>query len=190
MYDRWLAIFKGKRRHIWAAFTFTSIVAIVVIVPLVYGGIVAVREAVSLAHDFLESSKGGIPDLPQWLAQVPLAGPWIQSLWIDYLGHMGAAAVQNKPALYEWTRLLSAQLFGRLSTLAFTLVTQYFVYLNRDTLRNDVPRVGRALFGPTVEGLLVNANLNLTPFLEYRQSKSDPLRPLLGHQADAAFFAV
>ena len=36
----------------------------------------------------------------------------------------------------------------------------------------------------------VNANLNLTPFLEYRQSKSDPLRPLLGHQADAAFFAV
>ena len=38
--------------------------------------------------------------------------------------------------------------------------------------------------------LCVNANLNLTPFLEYRQSKSDPLRPLLGHQADAAFFAV
>jgi predicted PurR-regulated permease PerM len=48
LYDRWLAIFQGKRRHIWAALTFTSIVGIVVIVPLVYGGIVALREAISL----------------------------------------------------------------------------------------------------------------------------------------------
>ena len=157
LYDRWLAIFQGKRRHIWAALTFTSIVGIVVIVPLVYGGIVALREAISLARNFLESSKDGRPDLPQWLAQLPLVGPWIQSLWLDYPGHMGAAAAQNKPALYEWTRLLSVQLLRRLSTLVFTLVTLYFVYLNRDTLRNDVPRVGRALFGPTVEGLLTRA---------------------------------
>ena len=47
LYDRWLVIFQGKRRHIWAALTFTSIVGIVVIVPLVYGGIVALREAIS-----------------------------------------------------------------------------------------------------------------------------------------------
>jgi predicted PurR-regulated permease PerM len=157
LYDRWLAIFQGKRRHIWAALSFTSIVGIVVIVPLVYGGIVALREAISLARNFLESSKGGRPDLPQWIGQLPYAGPWIQGLWLDYLVHTGPAAVLAKPALYEWTRLLSVQLFGRLSTLAFTLMTLYFVYLNRDTLRNDVPRVGRALFGPTVEGLLTQA---------------------------------
>jgi len=157
LYDRWLAIFSGKRRHIWAALSFTSFVGIVVIVPLVYGGVVAVREAISLAHSFLDSTKDGSPDLPPWLAQLPLAGPWIQSLWHDYAGHMGTVAVQNKPALYEWTRLLSVQLLRRLGTLVFTLVTLYFVYLNRDTLRKDVPRVSRSLFGATVEGLLTRA---------------------------------
>ncbi len=157
LYDRWLAIFQGRRRHIWAALTFTSIVGIVVIVPLVYGGIVALREAIFLARDFLESSKGGPPELPQWLLQLPFAGAWMHDLWHDYVGHTGAAAIQAKPALYEWTRLVSVQLLGRLSTLVFTLLTLYFVYLNRDTLRNDIPRVSRGLFGPTVEGLLTRA---------------------------------
>jgi predicted PurR-regulated permease PerM len=157
LYDRWLAIFPGKRRHIWAALSFTSIVGIVVIVPLVYGGVVAVREAISLARSFLDSTKDGSPDLPPWLTQLPLAGPWIQGLWHDYAGHMGTVAVHNKPALYEWTRLLSVQLLRRLGTLVFTLLTLYFVYLNRDTLRKDVPRVSRALFGATVEGLLTRA---------------------------------
>src|ERR1700736_6675483 len=37
LYDRWLARFQGKGRHIWAALTFTSFVGIVLIAPLVYG---------------------------------------------------------------------------------------------------------------------------------------------------------
>jgi predicted PurR-regulated permease PerM len=157
LYDRWLARFRGKRRHIGAALTFTGVVGIVLIAPLVYGGIVAVREAISLAHHFLESSKGAAPELPPWLLQLPVLGEWIHSVWIDYVGHTGPAATQAKPAVYEWTRLVGVQLLGRLSTLVFTLVTLYFVYLNRDTLRSDVPKVGRRLFGPTVEGLLTRA---------------------------------
>ena len=51
-------------------------------------------------------------------------------------------------------------LFGRLSTLVFTLVTLYFVYLNRDALRTDVPAVSCRLFGPTVAGLLAGRRRN------------------------------
>ena len=154
LYDRWLARFHSRRRHIWAALTFTSIIGIVFVAPLVYGGIVAVREAISLARHFLESSRGGSSGLPQWLLQLPLVGEWSRELWIDFVGHTGAAATQAKPAVYEWTRLVGEQLFGRLSTLVFTLVTLYFVYLNRDALRTDVPAVSCRLFGPTVAGLL------------------------------------
>ena len=50
LYDRWLARFHGTRRHLWAALTFTTMVGIVLIVPLVYGGVVAAREAISLAR--------------------------------------------------------------------------------------------------------------------------------------------
>jgi predicted PurR-regulated permease PerM len=157
LYDRWLAKFQGKRRHVWAALTFTGIVGIVLIAPLVYGGIVAVREAISLARNFLESSKGGPPELPQWLLQLPLLGEWIHSVWLEYVGHAGVPAAHAKPQVVEWSRMLGVQLLGRLSTLVFTLLTLYFVYLNRDALRRDIPRVSRGLFGPTVEGLLTRA---------------------------------
>jgi predicted PurR-regulated permease PerM len=154
LYDLWLAKFRGKRRHIWAALTFTIIVGIVLIAPLVFGGIVAVREAISLTREFLLSSKDGGPELPQWLLHLPLAGDWIHKMWDENVGHAGADAVHSRPAVYEWTRLVGVQLMRRLSTLVFTLLTLYFVYLNRDSLRTDVPRVSRGLFGPSVEGLL------------------------------------
>lgn len=156
VYDRWLAKFRGKRRHIWAALTFTTFVGIVLIVPLVYGGVVAVREAISLVRGFLLSTKDGPPDLPQWVLQLPLVGDWIHGLWLEYAHHSGGSAsvFQTRPAVYEWTRLLGVQLVRRLSTLVFALLTLYFVYMNQDTLRRDIPGVSRSLFGPTVEGLL------------------------------------
>jgi len=59
--------------------------------------------------------------------------------------------------MFQWTRLVGVQLLRRLTTLVFTLLTLYFVYLNRDSLARDVPRVGHRLFGPTVEGLMIRA---------------------------------
>jgi predicted PurR-regulated permease PerM len=74
----------------------------------------------------------------------------------DHVG-LATATVQTRPAMVQWTRLLGVQLLRRLSTLVFTLLTLYFVYLNRDSLERDVPRVGRRLFGPTVESLMTRA---------------------------------
>lgn len=163
LYDRWRVRFQGKHRHIWAALTFTTFIGLVLIVPLVYGGIIAVREAISLARAFLESHTGP-PELPQWLLQVPMVGDWINSFWTENFHHVrgehleaASGTVQNKPAVYEWTRMVGVQLLRRLSTLVFTLLTLYFVYLNRDGLAADVPRVSRRLFGPKVDNLLTGA---------------------------------
>jgi predicted PurR-regulated permease PerM len=160
LYDRWLAYFHGKRRHVWAALTFTLLVGLVLIVPLVYGGFVAVREAISLAHAFAESTKNGTPGLPQWILQLPWVGDWLNGLWNEKLGRASDttnAVAQAKPAVFEWTRLVGVQLLRRVSTLVFTLLTLYFVYLNRDQLRANVPQVTRRLFGSAVERLLTRA---------------------------------
>jgi len=171
LYDRWLGYFWGRHRDVWAALTFTTIVGLVLIVPLIYGGIIAVREAISLARTLLDSSKGP-PELPQWLHQLPWLGDWLNGIWLDSLStvvahgatdqagdHAGVATatVQARPAMYQWTRMVGVQLLRRLSTLVFTLLTLYFVYLNRDSLARDVPGVGRRLFGPAVEGLMRRA---------------------------------
>jgi predicted PurR-regulated permease PerM len=160
LYDRWLARFQGKRRHIWAAATFTTLVALVVIVPLIYGAVLAVNEALSLSQSFLEFARNGPPQLPRWVDQIPWIGDWVRAMWVDQFGHLGEATrtfTPAKPEVLQWTRVVGIQLVRRVTTLVFALLTLFFVYLNRDRLSEDVPRVSRRIFGPSVERLLKRA---------------------------------
>ena len=161
VYERWLAKFHGRRRDVWAALTFTVIVGAVLVVPLVYGGVVAGREAISLARDFAASAGSGPPPLPAWLEQLPWLSHWLQDTWVEYLGPGGPSAgpaagghMHASPTVIEWTRIVGVQVARRLVTLAFTVLTLFFVYLNRDRLSMQVPKMFRRLFGSSVDRLL------------------------------------
>ena len=160
LYDRWLARFHGKRRDLWAASTFTALVALVLIVPLIYGAILAVNESISLSRSFLEFARNGPPQLPRWIDQAPWLADWIRTVWADQFGRVGEATrsfTPAKPEVLQWTRVLGLQLIRRVASLVFALLTLFFVYLNRERLREDVPRVSRRIFGPSVERLLKRA---------------------------------
>lgn len=157
MYERWLAKFGGRRHDVWAALTFTVILGTVLVVPLIYGGVVAGREAIALVKEFAASAGSGPPPLPSWLVQIPWLSHWVRELWLQYLGPGAAAApghVRANPALIEWTRVVGVQVARRIVTLAFTLLTLFFVYLNRDRLSVQVPKLFRRLFGSSVDRLL------------------------------------
>ncbi len=160
LYDRWLANFHGKRRDVWAAATFTTLVGVVLIVPLIYAAALALNEAISVARSFIESARNGPPVLPGWLAQIPGVTDWVNSEWDDaFSGGAGAtnALTHARPTLIQWTRLVGVQLERRTVTLVFTLLTLFFVYLNRNRLREDVLRATHRLFGREVERLLNRA---------------------------------
>jgi predicted PurR-regulated permease PerM len=157
LYDRWLNRFHGKRRDLWAALTFTTFVGIALIVPLVYGGVIAVREAIVLAHTYADSLHGAPPVLPDWIAQIPWLRDWILDFWSERFGHSAAAAAgaaHSRVLVPEWTRTLGLQVARRISTLAFTLLTLFFVYLNRANLAGSVRRAASRVFGPPVDTLL------------------------------------
>lgn len=157
MYERWLAKFGGRRRDVWAALTFTVILGMVLVVPLIYGGVVAGREAIALVKEFAASAGSGPPPLPSWLVQIPWLSHWVRELWLQYLGPGGGGTpghVRANPALIEWTRVVGVQVARRIVTLAFTLLTLFFVYLNRDRLSLQVPKLFRRLFGSSVDRLL------------------------------------
>ncbi|MGA7541118.1 MAG: AI-2E family transporter [Steroidobacteraceae bacterium] len=157
VYDRWLGQFSGRRRHVWAALTFTVIVGTVLVVPLIYGGVVAGREAIALVREVAATAGSGPPPLPSWLAQMPWLSHWVREFWLEYLGPGGGGTgghVHANPALIEWTRVVGMQVARRIVTLAFTLLTLFFVYLNRDRLSLQVPKMFRRLFGSSVDRLL------------------------------------
>lgn len=157
LYDRWRARFRGKSREVRAALTFTVIVGVVLVLPLVYGGVVAAREAIALAHGLAASARGGPPKLPDWLVQIPWLSRWVRDFWLQYFGSGGAApgvVVHANPLVLEWTRVLGVQVARRIVTLAFTLLTLFFVYLRRDRLSAEVPYVCSLIFGSSVDRLL------------------------------------
>jgi predicted PurR-regulated permease PerM len=157
VYDRWLARFQGRRRDVWAALTFTVIVGAVLVVPLVYGGVAAGREAISLARELAASAGHGPPPLPAWLAQMPWLSRWVRDFWVQYLGPGATGAggqIHANPAVIEWTRVVGVEVARRIVTLAFTLLALFFVYLNRERLSVQVPGVSRRLFGSSVDRLL------------------------------------
>lgn len=156
LYDRWLTRFHGKRRDLWAALTFTTFVGIVLIVPLVYGGVIAVREAIALARTYADATHGE-PSLPEWVLQIPWLRDWIYEFWAQNVSHTAvtsAGAVHTKVLLPQWSRSLGLQVARRISTLAFTLLTLFFVYLYRAHLASSVRRAAARIFGPPVDTLL------------------------------------
>ncbi len=160
LYDWWLARFRGRRRQLLAAATFTMLVGLVLIVPLVYGAALAVSEALSITHAYVASAGNGAPAPPAWLTQIPLLGEWLRGAWRDVFATPGAAPgmlVHLRPVLLEWTRRLGIQAIHRVVTLVFTLLTLFFVYVRRDLLGAEVLRASRRLFGASVDRLLVHA---------------------------------
>jgi predicted PurR-regulated permease PerM len=143
---------------LWAALTFTAIVGAIVVVPLIYFGFVAVRETTALVHAFADAAHEGPPPLPAWLRQLPGVGDWIQSQWVQLVaeadGHAGTAAVRAHPSVLQWTEQLGVQVLRRIVTLGFTLLALFFVCVNRERLRQDVPYAARRLFGPNVIPIL------------------------------------
>ncbi|MFZ0552603.1 MAG: AI-2E family transporter, partial [Steroidobacteraceae bacterium] len=77
-------------------------------------------------------------------------------LWVEYLPPAGGgtAHVHASPAMIAWTRIVGLQVARRLVTLAFTLLTLFFVYLERERLSVQVPKMFRRLFGSSVDRLL------------------------------------
>jgi predicted PurR-regulated permease PerM len=160
LYDRWLARFRGRRRDLWAATSFTTLVGVVLIAPLIYVAALTVNEAIALARSFVEAARSGPPALPSWVIAIPWVGEWFRAGWDDLFTN-GSAAMgafsHARPTLIEWTRLVGVQVMRRIVTLVFTLLTLFFVYLYRDALREDVVRVSHRLFGESVDRLRAQA---------------------------------
>lgn len=104
---------------------------VLVAVPLVWLGF-NLADHIRDATELIKGLQGdGLPDAPQWLVDLPLAGEWLVSVWarIDEEGAALLASVQPYLGrVGNWLLARSAQIATGMLELALSLVLVFFFY--------------------------------------------------------------
>lgn len=151
----WPVIERSRLRR-WnrtaAAAEATLVVGLILIVPLIVLGVLIGHEAVATVQWIREAERAGIP-APEWLGSLPFVGSYASDWWSNNLSEPSAAAGLlgriDRNWLIEWTRILSVQLFHRLTILIFTFLTLFFLFRDGEKLVEQTWVVVDRFFGAT-----------------------------------------
>ena len=140
-----------------AALIFTSLITVFVLAPLMFAVGALLTEAHALLLEIAAADEKGI-GVPHWLANVPLAGPWLAAHWQSELAHPGALSLWAQRI--EPTALLArAQSLGQfmarhLFIIAFAILVLFFLYHKGESLAEELRRLVRHRIGQRAEGYL------------------------------------
>lgn len=145
-----------RGRPIVLPLTATTLIALLVLVPLALGAVEAAREAKYLFAWLADAQENGLPE-PTWLARLPLFSDQVTLWWHDNLATPEGAGQQlhrlRSKVLIEQSQLLGKGLLLRSIIFGFTLLGLFFVLRDRDTIVAQLERAGDRLLGPAGQRL-------------------------------------
>jgi predicted PurR-regulated permease PerM len=154
-YQKLVHAFKGHRALAVLAIVLTILV--LVIGPALYGGVMfstRVPELVALAQKRLA---GGVPPLPDWVAQLPMVGPRLEDTW-------DALAARNPEMIQRLRELARPVLFGALGAtlevlkglglLILSVLFAAFFYLSGERLGTALAAALHKIAGARAASLL------------------------------------
>jgi predicted PurR-regulated permease PerM len=138
----------------------TLVLAIVLVLPLIGLGVEAAHESGVIIQAVRDIRQNGL-GTPDWLSHIPLVGDSLTAWWRQNLSEPGAARAifgrTETSGLIAFTRTLGIQVASRLTILAFTLLTLFFLYRDGPRLIDEAHRISDRLFGPPGGNLGRNA---------------------------------
>jgi len=149
---RWLGQDRpaGPHGRVMAPLGMTLLVGLVLMVPLALVGAELARELPMLGRWLGSLEREGMPP-PDWVAQLPLAGPYVASWWQSNLGDPLAATELfgrvDRSVLVGWTRNLGVQVLHRAADFVITLLALFFLYRGGKALIAELLAVTDAVFG-------------------------------------------
>jgi predicted PurR-regulated permease PerM len=158
VYTRFATFLLGGRVSALAPLLFTLLTGLVLLVPIVWmvHQVALSSNAFALTLDQLRES--GIP-VPAWLAQLPVAGEYLDRWWRSNLSNPESLAewirgvnIENVTA---WTRSLGGELLRRLFLLAVTLIALFLILRDGAWLANRALATAGRLLGKPGERLLI-----------------------------------
>jgi predicted PurR-regulated permease PerM len=150
VYRRLLQMLPDGARPVFGPLLATTIVAIVVIAPLVLLGLAVARESHVVVRFVGEARHHGVA-VPGWIAQLPLLGPSLAQWWVANIGDPQAAeeliARLNFRTLTDTIRQYGGEIVHRVALLLFTLLTLFFVFRDGSSLAEQLRALSDRLIG-------------------------------------------
>jgi predicted PurR-regulated permease PerM len=153
-YERFARWVRSDTDRFWPALIFTALIALALVAPLVFGGVIAVRQALTIAHQLADHPANTL-SLPDWITQLPFIGEWAQQKINDLFSEQSISVMHTPVA--QWTRALGVQVARRVVIFGFTIMCLYFVYVHGKYLAEAVRRALAKLFDTNVQPLLDRA---------------------------------
>ncbi len=144
------------KHNILLPLLFTTVVAVIFLLPFVVLGIQAAREAHDVMQFMHSAMESGIPE-PAWVAGLPFGAAQISEWWKTNLTNAsdvsGLVNHATHGAGLSTTREIGAAFTHRIVIFFFTILTLFFVLRSGETLAREMLIVSHKLFGPRGEAV-------------------------------------
>jgi predicted PurR-regulated permease PerM len=140
-----------------AAPLFTFLMAVFVLAPLIFAFAALVTEAHATLLAIAAADRKGIV-APPWLADMPLAGPWLAARWTSEVAHPGTLSLwaerADGAALLSWVHSLGQFAARHLFIVVFTMLMLVFLYQEGESLGLALKHTLRERIGERAEHYL------------------------------------
>ena len=150
--ERWM---RGRRSV--AAFTMTTLIALVMVLPFVVVGI-TLAENVSRLEDLFRLLQGGLPlEAPEWARHLPWIGPFVERTWPGFAQETGWISNTLKSAgvgAGKWMLAHSLDFAQGVMQLALSVVIVFVLYRDGDRVAVRLAAGAQRIAGDVSQHLL------------------------------------
>jgi predicted PurR-regulated permease PerM len=154
----------GASSRVGIAALGTTLVAAIILIPLIIGIAQAAREVREIAGWIAQAQSTGLP-VPGWVDHLPVGRDAVTRWWQENLLTPAGATLQfdhlRSSAWATDTRIIGTTVLRRIVTLAFTLIALFFLLRDRDSILAQMRRAGDRLFGASGERVGYQAILSI-----------------------------
>ena len=157
---QWLSERLGGRDAIAATLIVTAML-LFILVPLLLASVDFAQQLTNLARTIPEQVQAGLPDLPQWIAGLPLVGDWASQQWMALQNQDFQILTQLKGLVGPTAKIMlsmAGAIGGGLVMLLLSILIAGVLYAEGEQLHAWVVLFSRRIAGEAGENLLTISN--------------------------------
>lgn len=146
---RYFSLLFGRHQN-WSAFLFTTLLTLVLILPLFWVIMTLTQEAYIFLMHVNEVNQQGLLK-PDWLIRLPVIGERASQVWDTTLAHPHGVSELIRTylpldSLTEWMKFFSVQVFHRMMKFSLTIVLLFFFYRDGPQILEQIHHKGLQLW--------------------------------------------